>query len=223
MNYTVPIEMPRGTHFGNNYHIVYSSKLKRKCCFFSDLEYYNFLSLEINPMVDTFCEQPAKIEIIEENKIRHVIFDMWVRYKNGREEFQEVKYESELTGNSKEALRSQEQIRKEQHWCDENNISFIVRTDKTIPSGRFFIKNANVIAARLRRYCPTEEKYYNPLILTALKKTNYLTISEMINSKLLPLNNEFNHLCYMYEKGLICMNIADRPIDMNTEVILCQN
>lgn len=36
--------------------------------FFSKLEYYNFLSLEINPTVEKFCEQPIKIEIIQENK-----------------------------------------------------------------------------------------------------------------------------------------------------------
>lgn len=223
MNYTTPIEMPRGTHYGNNYHIVYSSKLKRICNFFSDLEYYNFLSLEIDPMVETFCEQPAKIEIIEENEIRHVIFDMWVRYKDGREEFQEVKYSSELKGYSEEALRSQEQIRKEQRWCNDNNIAFVVRTDKTIPKGHYFIKNANIISARLRRYLPTEDKYYNPLIIAALKKAKLLTVSELIDNGLLPINNEFNHLCYMYERGLISMNMSDRPIDKNTEVTLCRN
>ena len=68
MNFSKPIDMPRGTHYGNNYYLVYSKKIHRTCRFYSNLEYYNFLSLEINPKIEKFCEQPVKIEIIQENK-----------------------------------------------------------------------------------------------------------------------------------------------------------
>lgn len=58
MNFTKPIDIPRSTHYGNNYFAVYSNKIHRICHFYSNLEYYNFLSLEINPKVSSFCEQP---------------------------------------------------------------------------------------------------------------------------------------------------------------------
>lgn len=223
MKFITPIEMPRGAHYGNNYFIVYSNKIKRVCHFYSNLEYYNFLSLEINPEVSTFCEQPLKIEILQENKLKHAIFDMWVQYKDGHEELQEVKYDSELKGEDDKCIRSQEQIRRQEEWCLLNNISFVVRTDKTIPLGKFFLKNANVMCAHLRRYVPTEDRYYNPRIIGALEENKMLTIGTLINLDLLPVNNEISHLCYMYEKGLVYMNIESRPLDYKTEVSLWQN
>lgn len=223
MNFKTPIEMPRSTHYGNNYFVVYSHKLKRVCHFFSNLEYYNFLSLEINPEVESFCEQPLKIEILQNNELKHAIFDMWVKYKDGREEFQEVKYASELNGEDEKSIRSQEQVRREKQWCLDNGIDFVIRTDKNIPQGRFFISNANMMCARLRRYIPTEDRYYNPRILNALEHSKILTIEELMNNDLLPINNELNHLCYMYEKGLIYMNIENRPLDYKIEVSLWRN
>ena len=85
MKYEKPIEMPRGTHYGSNYFVVYSHKLKRNATLYSNLEYYNFLTLEVNPNVEYFCEQPQEIAICLENKIRKAIFDMHVVYKDGRE------------------------------------------------------------------------------------------------------------------------------------------
>ena len=145
---------------------------------------------------------------------------MWVLYRDGREELQEVKYSSELSGNSPEALRSQEQIRREGLWCRENNIDFVVRTDKTISKGRYFLNNANTIAAHLRRYIPTEDAYYNPRIINALRQYGTLTLSELIYNDLLPIDFEISHLCYMYEKGLIDMNIGNQPLGNKTEVSL---
>ena len=220
MNITKPINMPRGTHYGNNYFAVYSYKLKRVCHFFSNLEYLNFLTLDINPEVESFCEQPLKIEIIQDNQIKHAIFDMWVKYKDGREEFQEVKYESELFGDDEKSLRSQEQILREETWCTNNNTNFVVRTEKNIPKGRFYLQNLNIMTSRLRRYISTEDAFYNPRIVHALQENKAMTYGDLLKNKLLPINNELNHLCYLYEKGIIHIKINDRPFDLKTEVSL---
>jgi len=63
MNFEKPIDMPRATHYVNNYYEVYSKKLKRIVRMFSSLEYANFLTLEMNPAVKKFCEQTLEIEI----------------------------------------------------------------------------------------------------------------------------------------------------------------
>ena len=223
MFFSMPVEMPRATHYGNNYFAVYSNKIHRVCHFYSNLEYYNFLSLEINPEVKKFCEQPLKIEIIQENKLQYAIYDMWVLYQDGREEMQEVKYTSMLTGNEGEALRAQEQIRREQLWCKENNIDFVIRTEKNISQGRYFLNNAHTMAARLRRYIPKEDKFYNHKVIELLYLYTFLTVDELKSSNLLPINAEIEHLCYMYEKGLIKMNIAHQPLGNKTEVSLWQN
>lgn len=72
MEFTKPIAMQRSTHYGNNYFSVYSNKIKRVVHLFSNLEYYNFLTLETNPQVETFCEQPLKIEIIQDLSLIHI-------------------------------------------------------------------------------------------------------------------------------------------------------
>lgn len=222
MYFSTPIDMPRSTHYGNNYYAVYSKKVNRICHFYSNLEYYNFLSLEINPEVKSICEQPLKIDIIQENKLKSAIFDMWVLYRDGREELQEVKYSAELEGKDAGSLRSQEQIRREEAWCRENKINFIIQTEKTICKGRFFIDNANVMAARLRRYVPKEDNFYNPQVINILKQYNVLTIEDLITNNLLPIDHEIDHLCYMYEQGLVKLNIVNHPLDKKTEVSLWQ-
>lgn len=105
-----PIEMKRSMRYGNNYWEVYSPKLKRNIRLFSDLEYDNWLHIETNPNIVSFCEQPLKVKILHDGKMRETIFDMWILYNNKVEEFQEVKYISELNGNSSKSKRSIKQI-----------------------------------------------------------------------------------------------------------------
>ena len=152
MKFEKPIDMPRSTHYGNNYFIVYSHKIKRNVKLYSNLEYYNFLTLEVDPNVEYFCEQPYEISINVDNMLRKAVFDIYVKYKDGREEFQEIKYKSELSEEDDASIRSQEQIRREQQWCEMNHITFVIRTEEDIIKGRFHMQNLNVIAARLRRY-----------------------------------------------------------------------
>ena len=219
MKFTTPIEMPRGTHYGSNYFIVYSHKIKRNVKLYSNLEYYNFLTLETDPNVEYFCEQPHEISVCSDNKLGKAIFDMFVEYKDGKIEFQEVKYKGELTGENDSSRRSQEQIRRQQHWCEENNINFAVRTEDDIIKGRFHMQNLNVIAARIRRYVPTENIYYDNIIKKMLKKNSF-TIKSLIDHQMLPLNHEFDHICYLYCKGDIQMDVENQPLDNRMEVKL---
>lgn len=212
MDFKTPIEMLRATHYGNNYFVVYSHKLKRNVQLFSNFEYYNFLTLEVDPNVEIFCEQPYKIDIIVDGELKHAIFDVWVKYKDGTEEFQEVKYKSELEGSDKASMRSQEQIRRQQHWCDDNHIRFVVKTEEDVIRGRFWLQNLNVVVARIRRYLPLEDAYYTPLIMNALEK-NELTLSELRNMNLLPINYELEHVCSLYCRGLVDMDLADKVLD----------
>ena len=53
--YQTPIKMPRGLHYGSDYWISNSFKLKRNVHLYSMLEYANFIELEMNPSVEYFC------------------------------------------------------------------------------------------------------------------------------------------------------------------------
>lgn len=61
--YQKPVEMPRGTHYGNNYWIFQSRKVGRNVTAFSNLEHDNLVTLEMNPEVEWYCEQPEKTTV----------------------------------------------------------------------------------------------------------------------------------------------------------------
>ncbi|WP_445671398.1 TnsA endonuclease N-terminal domain-containing protein [Paenibacillus sp. FSL K6-3166] len=49
-------------------------------------------------LVETYCEQHKEISYVIDGKLHTSIFDMWIKYTNGEEEYIEVKYENELIG-----------------------------------------------------------------------------------------------------------------------------
>lgn len=225
MKFTTPIEMPRGSHYGSEFYSVYSMKTGRIVNLFSKLEYFNFLALETDPTVEIFCEQPLEIQIVEDGKVKKAIFDMWVRYKDGREELQEVKYTKELSGDSASAIRSQEQIRRQKHWCEDNNIPFVVCTDEDLLKGDYLIQNRSVIAGLVRRYTPTNAEHYNKLVIRCIEDAYYdrrkkILVNDLITKELLPIGSEWAHLAYMYVRGMINLNISSKPLDLRTEVRL---
>lgn len=84
--YTKPVEMPRSTHYGNNYYVIPSRKLKRNVSAFSFLEYANILTLEMNPLVEFYCEQPCTVDVYVDGRKFNTTFDVYVVYTDGREE-----------------------------------------------------------------------------------------------------------------------------------------
>lgn len=184
--------------------------------------------METDPNVETFCEQPCEIQIVEDEKAKKAIFDMWVRYKDGREELQEVKYSKELTGNSKSAIRSQEQIRRQKHWCEDNGIPLVVRTEAEIIDGQFSVPNRQVIANLVRRYNVDDAtEYYKKLVIRTLDDADYdkkkLKIADLLLNEKLPIGQEWMLLCYLYANGVIDLNITNRPLDARLEVTLCRS
>lgn len=146
----IPIEMKRSMKYGSNYWEVYSPKIGRKVKFFSDLEYDNWLHIETNPNIISFCEQPLKIRVYDNQKFKESIFDMWVLYKDNTEEFMEIKYQSELKGLSKRSNRSINQIKIQKKWCLENNYKYSVITDKEIRKDPIYLNNLKQIISQVR-------------------------------------------------------------------------
>ncbi len=219
--YQTPIEMPRGSHYGSDYWIAYSYKLKRKVHFFSMLEYANFVTLEMNPEVEFFCEQPLKITNSDSHLKKSSVFDFWVYYKNGESEFQEVKYSSELSGNSDSALRSQNQIEFQRKWCSDNGFAYKIVTEKELYVGQFTFPNLQLLQGHLLRYNLNNRidttKFYN-----ILSQNGQLTLGDIKALEMFPLNFEMGFLAYQYYMGYIDMTINDRPLDNSTGVRLCE-
>jgi hypothetical protein len=221
--YMVPISMPRGTHYGNNYYETYSKKINRNVKLFSNLEYENFLCLELDSSVEFFCEQPLKISVILDGVSKTTIFDMWVRYKNGVEEFQEIKYSSSLNGTDDSSIRTKLQIKTQQQWCKENDYNYVIRTEKDINTARFKIRNLKYIAGKIRRFDMPNKDYFRTNLVDYLKKKYKTNIYELINNNVLPSVKVMEFICFMYYEGVLDLNINDRPISKDTEVILYGN
>lgn len=150
--FTEPITMPRATHYGNDYWIFPSVKTQRRVVAYSMLEFYNLLTLEMDPHVKYYCPQPTAVEVVDcLGQKRQVTFDVYVVYANGAEEMQEVKYDSDLNREDARGDKTREQIRFESLWADRNDINFIVRTDKEIMYNRFVIPNLLYLFAFVKR------------------------------------------------------------------------
>lgn len=225
MNFDKPIEISRKDNFGKNYYEVYSKKLKRIVRLFSSLRYANFLTLEMDPTVIKFCERPLNIEIMLEGKNQKTFIDFWVKFKDEREEMQEIGYideQKENDENNDNSTHTQELIRRKKKWCEENNINFVIKTADDINSGRFYIRNLEYLSAKSRRYMPIDDNYYRPLVINALKEHKKITIADMIKFEILPCEHELDYLSYLFYEGIITLDISNRPIDSKMEVSLWQ-
>lgn len=215
--------MPRGSKYGSDYFVAYSYKLRRTIKLYSNLEFKNWLTLEMNPVVATFCEQPYKAEMLVEGKKKHTIFDMWVQYKDGREEFQEIKYSSYLTGNDKYSIRSQEQIKLQEKWCKLSKMPYVVRTEKDIEIGPLYIENLLHLTARIKRYNQAlARSYYKNIqeyLLNAARPINDLRLDI---GKVISTEDILSIMAFAFYDGLIALKqLEDTFYSVNMEVNLC--
>ena len=215
--YTSPISMPRGTHYGSNYWLFQSMKCHQIVAAYSNLEYENLLTLEMDYHVEYFCPQPLKTPVVLDGKTSETVFDVYVVYTDGTEEMQEVKYSSELNGDDKKSQRTKAQIEKQKAWCHQNDIKYTVRTEKEIELGTYYIRNLAILAAKNRRFCNAEIS--EKAILTYIEDAGNPTIGMMENSGILSFFYGTDLLASLYYKGLITLSdIKNKPITNSTEV-----
>ena len=139
--FTEPLEMNRSTHFGNNYWIFRSRKLKRRVTAFSNIEYWHLVTLEMNPSVEYYCEQPLSVEVSVDGENRKTVFDAWVLFVDGTEEYREVKDSAELERQDKRAERDFRQISAQETWCRLNDKKYRLITDKDLLLGPEYMRN----------------------------------------------------------------------------------
>lgn len=215
--YEKPIEMPRGSHYGSDYLIAFSKKINRRVQCYSMLEFANFLQLEMNPDVEYFCEQPVKIELVDFPGQSSVI-DFWVQYKDGNQEYQEVKYTKDLESNENERIKKQIALQKE--WCKRNNQRYEIRTEKTLLVPNVFnnLKQLHFWNSNSEQF-PTADLTF----LKYLKNNDKLTIKELNNLLNYSLRTIYETIATQMYLGYITVDIQSRPLDFNTEVSLCKN
>ncbi len=216
--FKTPIDMPRGTHYGNNYWIFQSRKVGRRVTAFSNLEYENLITLEMDPNVEFYCEQPCEQTVIIDGKRNQTAFDVYVVYKDGREEFQEIKYQEELDSDSKAGERSRKQIEVQRSWCLQNGYPYVVRTDKDIETGVYTIRNLTYLCSKARRY-NVANKIMDNSILQFLSERGSISIGQLYASGRITAYTGLDYLADLFYRGLISFSdFETKPITNTTEV-----
>jgi hypothetical protein len=142
--YEKPIERPRSSKYDSNYWLFHSRKVRRRVAVFSNLEYENILTLEMNPEVEWYCEYPLETTVYVGGKEESILFDVRIQYADGRDAFQGVAYSS--------AEESHKGIALQAKWCIQNGLEYEYRNEKNIHKGKFLIRNLSVLASRARRF-----------------------------------------------------------------------
>ncbi|MBK5261036.1 MAG: TnsA endonuclease N-terminal domain-containing protein [Peptostreptococcaceae bacterium] len=213
-----PAKMTRTTNYGNNYWITESFKLNREIKLYSDLEYSNFLHVEVgDPNIIGFQEQPFSVLIEIDGIIEKTIFDMEVIFSTGEKELWEVKYLSELEGNSKASKRSKHQIEKQQKWCDENGYIYKVRTENDIYLGSEYINNLSYIFHQLKRMDISEAEMNSKVIINKLKEFDRLKISDFVDEETEAIQC-LQAVILMIYKGQVKADLFKNELNYNTEV-----
>ena len=216
-----PLKMPRGRAYGSDYYIMPSVKRGDNVEAFSNLEYANLIRLEMDPNVEYYCPQPCRCKVTDEDgKTRTVVFDTWVLYRDGHEELQEVKYSSELSGDSREALNAARQIECEAAFCVANNINFVVRTENEIkgkPSD-VTVQNLEILASHVWHMSRPEDSNLQRKIMTELGKYSQCIIDDMYRLSPKGTGYVFDELAVMFYKGQVCMDIDNVLINRNTRI-----
>jgi|LGOV01.1.fsa_nt_gb hypothetical protein len=213
-----PIDMKRSMSYGSNYFICHSLKLNRRVCFYSNLEYANFLSVELNPQIIKYVEQPLQITgVNDDGKICKTVFDMEVLYEDNINELWEIKYSCDLTGYNQTAVRAMSQISIQKNWCLKNNVPYCVRTEKDIFNG---LEHLNNMRFMYHCICRTDEY----LLINSKKRIKRLIeqIGSTTIGHILECDPEpsliFPSLIYLLIHGQIDADIFNQELNYDTEV-----
>ena len=217
--FTNPLPMPRDAKFGNNYILFYSVKRHERVTAFSNLEYENLLTLEMDPEVEYYCPQPVRAVVDDVSIKGETVFDAYVVYRNGREEMQETKYLKDLESADDPGSRIYYQLRKQKEWCALHDIDYKVVSEEEIEKGQYTIRNLQNLASRVRRFEGVLDPYKR-LLLDFLSQNEDVTIGEIIQTGILPKGAEVDLIAMFCFLGIVRLdNIDKRVITDQTEVL----
>ena len=161
-----PLITDSSKKYGNNRWLAYSNKIKRTVYLFSDLEYEHWLKIESDPDIIEFCEQPIKMEIIDNGKVISSIIDMWVKYKNDQEAFIEIKYRKDLS-----KISVMRQIYIQEVWCKVNKTNHLIRTEDDIKMKPIKLSNLKFLIKQVNNFKQVNNSVdFNESTLTFLEE-----------------------------------------------------
>lgn len=209
-----PVITDGSKRFGNNRWHSYSPKLKRRVYLFSDLEYEHWLLIESNPNIVEFCEQPLKVTSYINGKAKSSIFDIYIKYADGKQEFREIKYSTEL--NKASII---DQIAVQKSWCDENGYEHLVQTEIEIRENRLLLSNLKLILKTIKQYdTPTDIEKYKIKKIINENLPQRISLQTLLQHSKILTHRLFLTIGWMIINGEIQSNISRSYFGLNTEV-----
>jgi hypothetical protein len=134
--HSLPVSRPPAGSYGNNRVIYFSPTLERRMILGSDLEYDECVLLEA-ARKKYFCEQPCRVQVRLPEGLVKTVFDFWIHWPDGTEEYREVKYKRDLEAGSR-ALR---QIEAQRTFCRLHGFTHTLSTEETIRANPLYLDN----------------------------------------------------------------------------------
>jgi hypothetical protein len=154
------------------------------------------------------------MEAYVNKKLQTSIIDMWVKYDNGKEEFIEIKYSSDL---SKEKVKKQITIQKK--WCYEHGFQHHIRTEEYVRSNQMLLSNLKLLMkVNKQQKQQIEIDRYQIMKLLRHHCPQKMMISSLIAKTNIPQNRLLISVGKMILQGELCSDIALKHFGKNTEV-----
>lgn len=173
--HTRPVRKPPASRYGNNRHIVYSPTLQRRLILGSDLELDQWVCLEAMRK-KFFCEQPLRVQVRLPHEIVTTVFDFWIHWQDGSEEYREVKYTKDLEKGS----RASRQIEAQQRFCELQGFKHVVATEETIRANSLYLENWKTILCDLAMVADVDLSVFTKRIDELLQSVRRATITAIV-------------------------------------------
>ncbi|MCD1257647.1 hypothetical protein B5M42_002185 [Paenibacillus athensensis] len=208
----------------NRWH-VYSKKIRREVRLQGDLEYDHWVLIETDPLVQTFCEKPREIIHFFDGKPIKSVFDMWIKRRDGAEEFVAVHYSYEMdTHHKRRNASAVEKVKSQEQWCQEHRYLYSMKRENEIRSNPILLENKKLLLPYIR------ESAFSNMDETVVKAIKYKINNGCTNVR--QIENELHSfqkekvrrlIFTLMVEGLLNSNIDQIPIGHHTEVFLNGN
>jgi len=175
IRFKMPVWDPRRGSYGNNLWQAFSQKLGRRVKSYSDIEYNHYILVESNPDIVSFCEQPVKVLGHVDDRNCASYMDMWILWRDGREEFREVKYAKDL-----DKPRVIRQIEIQRSWCERNGFKHSIITEKEIYKNQILLRNWKLILSQMATSRDLDLRKIEKQVYQFVSITGKATIEEIL-------------------------------------------
>jgi len=167
---------------GHQYELISPKVTDHPIHLFTKIEFSHYLLIESDPKVETFCEQPD-LEIISTNGSRRVRtnFDMWVKWKDGSEEFRRVESHDDLE-EFKNNPESNPHLQALETWATNNHAEYNIYTNEMLLAMPVFLENWSNIMPYLHDVSWMMEQGLDKKVLLFTKAYKEVAINSILDN-----------------------------------------